>query len=76
MGVKGQPGALRRALANANIDRKTVALHTLRHSFACVMLQGGWQLVVRIAGNYRFRVPFVRAIAEVDFIVNLSVPLA
>ncbi len=44
LGVKGLMGALRRALANANIDRGTVTLHTLRHSFACLMLPGGCDL--------------------------------
>lgn len=36
---------LRRALGEARIDRKGITLHSLRHTFASLLLQGGADLV-------------------------------
>lgn len=55
LGVKGLMGVLYRALAKTNIDSDSVTLHTLRHSFACLMLQGGCDLFAlsRLLGHTR-----------------------
>jgi len=44
LGRKGLMGTLARALQRASINGKRITLHTLRHSFACLMLQNGCDL--------------------------------
>jgi site-specific recombinase XerD len=47
--------ALRRALRRAGIKKPGMSLHKLRHSFACLMLQGGCDLfsLSRLLGHTR-----------------------
>lgn len=44
LGVKGLVGLLRRALERAGVDRPGVVLHSLRHTCATLLLQGGCDL--------------------------------
>jgi integrase/recombinase XerD len=37
-------GALRRAVSRSGLGGKRITLHTLRHTFACLMLQNGCDL--------------------------------
>ncbi len=52
---KALMGLLQRALRRAGIDKRKVTLHTLRHTFACLMRQGGCGLFTlsRLMGHTR-----------------------
>ena len=61
-------GVLRRAVARAGVQREGVTLHTLRHSFACLMLQGGCDLfsLSRLLGHSRLDTTAIYLHANVE----------
>jgi site-specific recombinase XerD len=68
LGRKALMTVLERALRNARLDRPGVTLHTLRHSFACLMLQGGCDLfsLSQMLGHTRLDTTAIYLHATVD----------
>ncbi len=68
LGVKGLMGALKRAVKRAGLQGKDITLHTLRHTFACLMLQGGCDLfsLSQLLGHTRLDTTAIYLHATVD----------